>query len=106
MEQYNEWQTVNEWIRRKIFPPGEQMMSMLIHFKQGGSGPAHQHIHEQLGFVISGKIRMEINGQSAEYGAGQLVHVPSNAVHSVVALEETQLLETFTPLRADLLLKE
>ncbi|GAE30658.1 hypothetical protein [Halalkalibacter hemicellulosilyticus] len=34
---------------------------------------------------------------------GETLTIPSNAVHSVVALENGLLLDTFTPLREDLL---
>lgn len=101
--EYGRWQQVNEFIRRKIFAPGESIMSMLVEFKQGGFGPEHSHPHEQLGFVITGKIEITIAGVVHQVSAGEQIHVPGNQLHSVIALENTQLLETFTPLRQDLL---
>lgn len=98
-----EWQQVSAEIRRKILPPGKHMMSMLVEFKQGGFGPEHAHPHEQLGYVVTGKIRMMLDGKEIEVGAGEQIWVPGNVPHSVLALEDTLLLETFTPLRQDLL---
>ncbi|MCD9023791.1 cupin domain-containing protein [Cohnella silvisoli] len=97
------WQQINPEIRRKILPPGKQMMSMLIEFKQGGFGPEHAHPHEQLGFVIQGKIKMLLDGKEIVAEAGDQVCVPGNIPHSVLALEDSLVLETFTPLREDLL---
>ncbi|MDG0793190.1 cupin domain-containing protein [Cohnella ginsengisoli] len=66
----DEWQQINPLIRRKIFPPGERLMSMAIDFKKGGIGPAHAHPHEQLGYVVSGKIRMLLDGVEIVVAAG------------------------------------
>ena len=104
MRKFNEWERVNERIRRKFFQPGEQIMSMLVEFEEGGIGPEHSHPHEQLGFVVRGAIEMTIGGQAVRVTAGEQIHVPGNVLHSVLALEDTLLLETFTPLREDLLL--
>jgi quercetin dioxygenase-like cupin family protein len=101
--EYGNWQPINELIRRKIFAPGESIMSMLVEFKQGGLGPEHSHPHEQLGFVISGKIEITIAGVVHVVSTGEQIYVPGEQLHSVKALEDTQLLETFTPLRQDLL---
>ncbi|MBP1994028.1 cupin domain-containing protein [Paenibacillus eucommiae] len=98
-----DWQQINELIRRKVFPPGEQIMSMLVDFKKGGTGPEHSHPHEQLGFVASGKIKITIAGVEHVLVAGEQIHVPSDQPHFVVALEDSLVLETFTPLREDLL---
>jgi quercetin dioxygenase-like cupin family protein len=101
--EYGKWQQINELIRRKIFAPGEFIMSMLVDFRQGGTGPEHSHPHEQLGFVVTGEIEITIAGIVHQVSAGEQILVPSNQLHSVIALEDTQLLETFTPLRQDLL---
>lgn len=100
---YGDWEHVNENIRRKIFPPGKQMMSMLIEFKQGGFGPEHAHPHEQFGFVIQGKIEVTIEGVVHQVTSHEQIHIPGNLRHSVSALEDSLVLETFTPLREDLM---
>jgi quercetin dioxygenase-like cupin family protein len=102
-KEYGNWQQINELIRRRIFAPGETIMSMLVEFKQGGFGPEHSHPHEQLGFVIMGKIEIMIAGVAHQVSVGEQIFVPGNQLHSVKALEDTQLLEIFTPLRQDLL---
>ncbi|CAI6017348.1 cupin domain-containing protein [Cohnella sp. JJ-181] len=99
----DEWQQINPLIRRKVFPPGERLMSMAIEFKKGGAGPEHAHPHEQLGYVVSGKIRMRLNGAEIIASAGEQVCVPGGVSHSVEALEDSLVLEAFTPLREDLL---
>jgi len=103
MSDTGEWQYISTEIRRKIFLPGKEMMSMLIEFKVGGYGPEHSHPHEQLGFVVKGKIKMVLDGEEIIARAGEQICVPGNVSHSVLALEDSLVLETFTPLREDLL---
>jgi quercetin dioxygenase-like cupin family protein len=101
--EFGEWQTAGDGIRRKIFKPGQQLMSMLIEFKAGAKGAEHAHFHEQIGFVISGSFAMMIDGVPCKFSSGEQIYVPSNARHSIQALEDSLLLEVFTPLRDDLL---
>lgn len=103
MKKYGEWQQAAEGIRRKIFAPGDRIMSMLIEFKAGASGAAHAHPHEQITFVISGRLALTLQGIEHEIGPGEQLYVPGDAVHSVLALEDSVVLEVFTPLREDLL---
>ncbi|WP_139993423.1 cupin domain-containing protein [Paenibacillus paridis] len=98
-----EWQQITDKIRRKVMPPGKQLMIMLVEFKQGGFGTEHAHPHEQIGFVVSGRIKMMLGGDEVVVEAGEQIVVPGNVLHAVWALEDTTLLEIFTPLREDLL---
>lgn len=103
MSVLNEWRQVAAGIRRKVLTPGVQIMSMLVEFQQGGFGPEHAHPHEQLGFVIEGKVEMVIAGERRVISAGEQVYIPGNVPHSILAMENSLILETFTPLREDLL---
>ncbi|BBI31910.1 cupin domain-containing protein [Cohnella abietis] len=98
-----EWQQISPSIRRKILPSGKQLMSMLVEFKQGGYGPEHAHPHEQLGYVVYGKIKMILGDEDVVLETGEQIWVPSDVPHSVIALEDSLVLEVFTPLREDLL---
>ncbi|SFT14561.1 cupin domain-containing protein [Paenibacillus sp. BC26] len=103
MPRFEEWHSPIAGISRKIFRPGQSIMSMMLTLDSGSIGPAHSHPHEQLTFVISGKIAMTMNGETIIVGAGEQIHVPGDAVHEVKALEDTVMIENFTPLREDLL---
>jgi quercetin dioxygenase-like cupin family protein len=100
---FNEWIEIKPGIRRKVFPPGEQMLSILIDFKEGAFGEEHAHPHEQLGFVVSGKLEMVIDGALHNIAAGQQIHIQGNARHSIKALEDSVVLEIFTPVREDII---
>lgn len=84
---------------------GEQLMVTHMHFAAGAVGASHAHPHEQLSIVLRGEIEFTLGEERSVLKAGESVSIPSNVVHSVVALTETELLDIFTPLRADLMEK-
>jgi quercetin dioxygenase-like cupin family protein len=100
---FNEWIEIKQGIRRKVFPHGKQMLSILIDFKAGAVGDEHAHPHEQLGFVVSGKVEMVIDGALHGIAAGQQIHIQENARHSIRAIEDSVVLETFSPVREDII---
>jgi quercetin dioxygenase-like cupin family protein len=70
-------------------------------FKQGAVIALHQHLHEQITTVLSGKLRLEISGEATVLGPGELVRIPSDVPHTAEALEDTVVLDVFTPARTD-----
>lgn len=61
----------------------------------------HQHVHEQVTSVLSGRLRLEIDGHATVLTAGELARIPSNLPHLAEALEDTIVLDVFTPARTD-----
>ncbi|MCK0471581.1 cupin domain-containing protein [Halalkalibacter sp. APA_J-10(15)] len=98
-----QWEEVNQLVKRKIHQPGENLMVMEVHFQKGGIGDEHAHPHEQLTYCLEGLFEFKVDDQTIILKKGETLTIPSNAVHSVVALENGLLLDTFTPLREDLL---
>jgi len=80
---------------------------MLVEFTlQGGQDlPVHQHPHEQVGYVVSGRIRLELGGASYELGAGDSYHVLPNVAHGAYVRETAVVVDAFTPPREDFLPK-
>ena len=104
MQQYDWAQIPSEemsptFFRRVIHT--ENMTIARIHLKKGGSVAEHHHINEQVALVLSGAIRFIIAGVPQELRAGQGVVIPPNVPHSVEVLEDTDVIDTFSPKRAD-----
>ena len=68
-------------------------------------GTQHSHPHEQMSFVAKGHIKVRMKGKEFALLQGGIVHFPSNEEHEVEAVEDTTLIDFFTPLREDLLQK-
>ena len=89
---------------RRILAWNEQLMSVEVAFEAGAEGKAHSHPHTQCSYVVSGRFRYTVNGETAELGPGDSVVVPSGAVHGTVCVEGPGvLLDVFTPMREDFL---
>ncbi len=66
--------------------------------------PEHSHPHEQIGTVIKGNLELQIGGEKRVVDQGSAYIVPSNVTHSGRCLESpTELIETFSPPREDLI---
>ncbi len=89
-------------VRRKVLSYTEDMMICELHFEKGAIGAPHSHPHEQIGYLVSGSLIYKEDGKEDKVlVAGDVYQVPSNVVHGVVALEETKLIDVFTPMRKD-----
>jgi len=64
-------------------------------------GARHSHPHEQLVYVVSGRIRFEHPGGVFIVGPGDSFLVPGNVEHQASALEDSEVLDIFTPMRED-----
>ena len=74
-------------------------------FLPGQEAAPHSHPHTQIVYVVEGRIEMNVAGETRKMGKGDSVYVKSNFEHSLTALEESKLLDIFTPMREDFLEK-
>ena len=70
---------------------GEQIELGVLRFKAGEGANEHAHPHEQVLFVLQGRIRMKIGGEVHELGPRDVAHLPPNVPHSLAALEDSEL---------------
>jgi quercetin dioxygenase-like cupin family protein len=88
-------------LRRQVmsFTPG--MMLVRHKMVKGWVGARHQHPHEQMVYVVSGHIVLESPLGKVEAGTGDSFIVPGNTDHQAWALEDSEVLDVFTPYRED-----
>jgi len=91
---------LNPLLTRKLITGERVMLSELV-LKKGCVVPVHHHENEQVSYVIRGKLKFEVNGKEIVLNAGDVLHIPSNVVHSATALEDTLDLDIFSPPRQD-----
>jgi quercetin dioxygenase-like cupin family protein len=85
---------------------GENVMLVEVTLANGAVVPEHQHPHEQISQVLSGKLELVVGGQKQVVGPGQAALIPSNVRHLATALEPTITLDIFSPPREDFLAKK
>jgi quercetin dioxygenase-like cupin family protein len=69
--------------------------------KSGSKLPEHSHPHEQISQVMEGKFELTIDGESMTMIPGNTAVIPSNAIHSGIALTDCKVMDIFTPPRED-----
>ena len=55
--------------------------------------PEHNHVHEQILFVQSGKFELALEGEKITVKKNELVVIPSNKNHSGIALSDCKLID-------------
>ena len=95
-----------EGIERKTLVHGEKTLLAEFHLKKGKILPAHTHPNEQTGYLIEGKLRFTVEGEIFDTAAGDSWCIPADAEHSAEVLEDSLVIEIFSPVREDFLPKE
>lgn len=83
---------------------GATVMLAQVDLQRGCVVPQHAHVHEQVSYVLDGCLRLTIGddgGESYELRAGDVIVIPSNVPHAAEALEDTHVLDVFSPPRED-----
>lgn len=97
------WEDLGEGIQRKVMAHNEKMMLVKVQFIEGAIGALHQHPHTQASYVSQGVFDITIDGQTQRLRAGDVYFVPADLIHGAVCIEAGELIDVFTPMRADLL---
>ena len=88
---------------RRTLATSQTMMICEFTFEPGVTIPLHSHPHEQVGYVIKGRVEMTIADHTETLTAGDSYCAPSNVHHSALTLEPTIIVDTFNPPREDYL---
>jgi len=88
-------------VQRRTLATGERQMICQFRVTQGASVPPHSHPHEQVGYVLEGRLRLTIGGQTFEVGPGDSYFIPGGVEHDAVALTDCVLLDVFSPPREE-----
>jgi len=97
-------ETVNEKMSRKILSHSPELMVVEVHFLAGGVGEPHDHSgHEQISYVVKGRFEVILGEEKRIVGKGDTFYAGKQVRHGVRALEDSVLLDVFTPRRDDFL---
>jgi len=106
--QHVNWSTVpveqvSEGIARQMVV-GENLMICRFRFAPFLVTPEHDHPHEQMSIVVSGRVRFFVEGTERMAYPGDVLHFPPHCWHGATMMdEEVVLLDIFTPVREDFL---
>jgi quercetin dioxygenase-like cupin family protein len=88
---------------RRTLSCGDRTLLCEISLAKGSIVPPHQHLHEQIGYVVKGRLVFKIGDEERELAAGDGYVAPGNVSHSVTAVEESIAIDIFSPVREEYL---
>ncbi len=102
-EDENPWIEIAPGVQRRTIATGKSMYQMRAELRAGSRVPEHTHPQEQIAHVIKGRMKLIVSGVSHEMTAGDAFYLASNVPHGVETIEETTVIDTFSPPRDDYL---
>ena len=103
MKNTNPWIELCPGIKRRTQASGKTMYQMVAELQAGSKMPEHKHPNEQLVYIVSGRMRLIVEGTAHELAPGDSFYLAANVPHGVETLEDTRVLDTFSPPREEYL---
>jgi quercetin dioxygenase-like cupin family protein len=97
------YKTAMEGIKIKTVAHGEKTLMAEFHMTKGADLPEHSHPHEQTGYLISGKLILMIDKERHMVEPGDTWCISGDIPHSAEVLENSVVVEVFSPVREDFL---
>jgi len=91
---------LNPKVGRRHFHANNMTIARL-EIKKDAVVPEHSHINEQISMVESGALQFNIGGSERVVRGGEVLVIPPDVPHGVVALEDTVVVDMFSPTRED-----
>lgn len=95
--------TLVDGVTYKTLAFGEMTMCTIMYYKKGAIVPTHKHHHEQVGYVVSGKLKANFAGEESIMETGDSYALPGDTEHKLEALEDSEVIDMFTPIRKEYL---
>ncbi len=88
-------------VLRRTLSWGERVMLSMTEVAEGSEMPEHAHEHEQITYIVRGKLEFRLGDETHILGPGDCIIVPSNVPHYGKGLEATTAIDAFAPPRED-----
>lgn len=89
-------------IRRRMIA-GTKEMLVRWEFDKGAVAARHSHPHEQIVVMVEGRLKLIVGDAERILGRDDIVVIPPNIPHEAEALEDTVVIDIFSPPREDFL---
>ena len=99
----SEWPEVEAvpGVFRRVLSCGNDVMVVQFRIGAGAEVPAHTHSHEQVGHVVSGRMKFRIGDEVREIGPGEGYSVPGGVTHGAEGITDCVAVDSFHPVRED-----
>jgi len=80
---------------------GQNMSIAFWEVEKGAQVPEHAHSNEQIMHVMKGTFEFTLDGETKNYGPGDIVLIAPHKKHSGKALTPCKLMDVFCPVREE-----
>ena len=95
-------EAVTDKISRRMVS-GDQGMVVWWRMKAGALVTPHQHPHEQIAWMVKGRMEFRLGDERRTCGPGDVVVIPGGVEHEAFFPEDTEVIDVFAPPREDFL---
>jgi unsaturated pyranuronate lyase len=88
-------------LSRQVLAHSDKLMLMRHLMEEGWTGARHSYPHEQLVYIIRGHIQFSGGETAFDARTGDSLVVPGGIEHQASAIEKSEVLDLFTPVRED-----
>jgi quercetin dioxygenase-like cupin family protein len=96
------WECVTDKIERRVLA-GQQGTIVWWKMKAGAHAAVHRHPHEQIVWMLKGKMYFRIGNDRKSMVSGDVAVIPGNTEHEGIFPEDTEVIDIFAPPREDVL---
>ena len=97
------YRALAEGVRMKTLVHGEKTHMCEFRVAAAEILPRHIHSHEQTGYLVSGRVDFHMGEDLLEARPGDCWCVPGGVEHWAETLEDSVIIEVFSPVRGDYL---
>ena len=90
-------------LTRRVGAHNEKLFLAEHRMEKAWVGVRHSHPHEQIVYIVSGKLKVTVGNETFEAAAGDSFVVAGGVEHQASAIEESIVIDVFTPCRQDYL---
>lgn len=90
-------------LKRRVLAFNEKLFLAEHEMAKGWTGTMHSHPQEQMVYVVRGQLKVTCEGKTFEVRTGDTFVVRGGVEHGASALEESLVIDVFTPWREDYL---
>jgi quercetin dioxygenase-like cupin family protein len=88
-------------LTRKVMAYNDKLFLVEHQMVKGWVGTVHSHAHDQVVYVVRGHLQVTCQGQTFEIRCGDSFVVRGGVEHGASALEDSLVVDVFTPCRED-----
>ena len=72
-----------------------------VELRAGSVLPMHHHPHEQITYVLNGRLEFTVGDKTATLEPGMIALIPGGVLHGGKALSVCRVIDVFSPVRED-----